>query len=377
MVADKFLLKDHLFHRSKVERLASELQSVEPGFAREAFIAEAVDRFPELELKGRIHWMSACLRRHLGQDFGNALRTILRALPPPCDPSLTDDDFGDFIYAPYAHFVAEFGCRPELLDTSLEALRQITQRFSAEDAIRPFLKSYPSETLNRLRAWTLDPHYHVRRLCSEGTRPRLPWAQAIRLPLSDSLEILDRLYRDSTRYVTRSVANHLNDLSKEHPDAVLSTLTRWRQEGGQSASELDFIRNHSLRTLVKQGHQGCLALLGYELDLALEVGPLILETSTLRPGETLEFHFWLRSPKAARVVIDYQIEFQNKKGCMDSRKVFKLKALALPPNEKVVLRKSHPLRAQMTTRTLYPGAHRLSIQINGTRQLVEDFVLES
>ena len=177
----RFSLKDQLFHRARVALLAEQLGRVEPAFEQQLFVEKVVARFPQLELKARIDWISQCLRQYLPGDYRQATELILKALPPPCDPDLGDDDFGDFIYAPYGHFVASYGCRVQDLDFSLEALRQITQRFSAEYAIRPFLQSYRMVTLATLNQWTQDKHYHVRRLCSEGTRPRLPWAPAVKL----------------------------------------------------------------------------------------------------------------------------------------------------------------------------------------------------
>ncbi len=144
-------LKDQLFHRANVARVASEIAAVHPCFEAEAFVEETVARFPELELKQRIAWISGCLSRYLPGDFRAAVAVLVAALPPPCDPSKGDGDFGDFIYAPYSHFIAERGCRPEHVAFSLETLREITTRFSAKDAIRPFLNRFPNETLEALQ----------------------------------------------------------------------------------------------------------------------------------------------------------------------------------------------------------------------------------
>ena len=157
--------------------------------------------------------------------------------------------FGDFIYASYSEFVAKNGCVEERLQMSLDALYEITQRFSAEDAIRYFINARPQETLKQLLLWTSASHYHVRRLCSEGTRPKLPWSQKVNIPLTAPLEILSNLFYDTTRFVTRSVANHLNDISKSDAGLVIATLTKWRQSGNQRPQEMDYIVRHALRTL--------------------------------------------------------------------------------------------------------------------------------
>lgn len=233
MTTARLPLKDQLFTREKVELIAGEIKHVDSAFQADEFVTMVVAQFPELELKARIAWIATCLERHLPRDFREAASALVRSLPAPAHPALSDGDFGDFIYAPYVEFVAQHGCTAEDLEFSLAMLREVTTRFSAEFAIRPFLDAFPDQVLTTLLAWTNDQHYHVRRLCSEGTRPRLPWARNLTLPYDVGIPILDRLFADTTRYVTRSVANHLNDVSKKNPELALDTLERWRNsEGG-------------------------------------------------------------------------------------------------------------------------------------------------
>ncbi|MBZ0243392.1 MAG: hypothetical protein K8F24_09280, partial [Bacteroidales bacterium] len=179
----KVLLKDQLFNQVKVERLACEIEQVYPAFERSAFVHEVMAGFPARELKERISWMTACLRKYLPDGYKKVVSVMLKALPEPCDPGLSDNDFGDFIYTPYTDFVAQYGCTKAHLDFSLHALREMTTRFSAEDAIRYFINTFPEETLKALLIWSKDDHYHVRRLASEGTRPKLPWSQKIVIPV--------------------------------------------------------------------------------------------------------------------------------------------------------------------------------------------------
>ncbi len=251
---ERFSLKDHLFNRGSVTTLAEQVRTASDVFDADAFVAMVMDGLPERELKQRIDWISHCLRQHLPHDYRDAVRVILAALPPRLDENLTDNDFGDFIHAPYAHFVAEYGCTPEDLEFSLEALREITMRFSAEFAIRDFINAFPETTLATIASWAADPNYHVRRLCSEGTRPTLPWARRLVIPVEATIPVLDRLYADPTRYVTRSVANHLNDISKVDPDLTLATLQRWQSTGEQDPAEMRFMLRHATRTLIKKGH---------------------------------------------------------------------------------------------------------------------------
>jgi 3-methyladenine DNA glycosylase AlkC len=242
----KFSLKDHLFNQLKITKIAHEIHRVYPAFDENQFIQRTVGKFPELELKERISWISDTLKVFLPENYREATTILLESLPPPNDNTKTDNDFGDFIYAPHADFVAKYGCKEEYLSFSLKALKEITTRFSAEDAIRYFINAFPEETLRELQTWSLDPHYHVRRLASEGTRPKLPWAQKINIAVEKALPILDNLFSDTTRFVTRSVANHLNDISKIDPELTLSTLNKWQQSQKQNPKEMEYIIKHSL-----------------------------------------------------------------------------------------------------------------------------------
>ncbi|MFI6333296.1 hypothetical protein ACIBBG_34280 [Micromonospora chersina] len=260
MTAARLPLKDQLFTREKVELIASEIKHVDSAFKADEFVTAVVAQFPLLELKARIAWIATCLKRRLPRDFREAASVLVRSLPAPADPALSDADFGDFIYAPYAEYVAQQGCTAEDLEFSLATLREITTRFSAEFAIRPFLDAFPGEVLATLLVWTEDRHYHVRRLCSEGTRPRLPWARNLTLPNDVGIPVLDRLFADPTRYVTRSVANHVNDISKKNPDLALDTLERWRNSGLQQPREMHYVIRHGARTLRRADHPRALDL---------------------------------------------------------------------------------------------------------------------
>ncbi|MGL5824888.1 MAG: hypothetical protein ACRCYU_08735 [Nocardioides sp.] len=359
-----FSLKDHLFHRDKVAMLAGQLASAYPSFDASGFVDEVVSRFPELELKQRISWIADCLVRHLPTGYRDAVTVICRALPEPLDDTRSDGDFGDFIYAPYARFVADHGCTAADLEFSLAALREITMRFSAEDAIRAFINAFPDQTLTTLETWAGDANYHVRRLCSEGTRPRLPWSGKLSLPATAAIPILDRLYADPTRYVTRSVANHVNDISTVDPDLATGTLRRWQSQGGQNPAEMAFIVRHATRTLIKKGHPDALALRGMTAAPRVEVDGFEL-TRQVALGDALEFSFELIALEPAELIVDYLIVFQGKSGGPTGRKVFKLKQLSLAGGERARVTKRHPLRAAMTTRQIYPGRHELCLQING------------
>lgn len=227
-----------------------------------------------------------------------------------------------------------------------------------------------------LQTWTKDPHYHVRRLASEGTRPTLPWAKKITIDYTAPLPILNALYSDPTRFVTRSVANHMNDISKVDPDLVIKTLKRWQKEGKQDPKELDFITKHSLRTLEKDGHPAALKLLGYDSQ-AFTITDFTLHTPTVLVGEALEFSFNITSTSTTdqTLLVDYHLYFRKANGSL-APKTFKIAKTTIKPGETLSFKKRQPLRP-MTTRTLYPGEHRMELQINGQVQPKVSFTLKS
>ena len=182
-MAQGFSLKDQLFNDEKTRYLAGLFAKADAPFDADAFHAKVMSRLLELELKERMTWIADCLQEVVPGELPQVAPVILRALPPPLDPTKTDDDFGDFIFAPLGEWVVAIGL--EYPDQSLDLLAEITQRFSMEWAIRPFLNRWPDQVLARMQEWCAHDSYHVRRLVSEGTRPRLPWGQAIGLELND------------------------------------------------------------------------------------------------------------------------------------------------------------------------------------------------
>jgi 3-methyladenine DNA glycosylase AlkC len=363
---EKFLLKDSLFNKKKVVQIASEIKAVYPEFEDKIFVKKIVTKFPELELMERVYWMRDCLKEFLPEDYQAAVKVLLESLPPPSDPTLSDGDFGSFIYSPYSYFVAEYGCEKNNLLFSLKALRQMTTRFSVEGPIRFFINKFPRETMAELSKWARDSHYHVRRLSSEGTRPSLPWAKKIGIPYEDATEILNALHSDKTRFVTRSVANHMNDISKIDADLVVKMLKVWRKLGRQEAKELDYITRHSLRTLVKEGNEGALQLLGF-FAKEIKVSNFEIKKPKVKIGESVEFSFEIvsTSNKSQQLMIDYVLHFQKASGEL-SPKTHKISKKIISSKEKISIQKKHPLKI-MTTRKLYPGVHKIELQINGKK----------
>ena len=126
----------------------------------------------------RLDWMADCIEGHLADDFVTMADQLEAMMPAPLDPSLKDDDFGHFIHAVPGILDVRHGLEAHR-ERALDLLYEATKRFSMEFYIRAFLNRWPEETLARLKVLSGDENYHVRRLVSEGTRPKLPWAKAV------------------------------------------------------------------------------------------------------------------------------------------------------------------------------------------------------
>ncbi len=361
-MAEKFSLKDHLFNAETVGLLGNHFEKA-GVFKAAPFIQEVLGQMAPLELKERIAMIADVLANHLPDDFPAAAQAIRAALPPPLDPTLRDDDFGHFIYAPLGVYVENHGLEDHC-DLGLDMLEQITQRFSMEYSIRTFLNRWQDVTLERMQDWTRHDHYHVRRLVSEGARPKLPWGKAIGLTPAQTLPLLDTLHSDPARFVTRSVANHLNDISKSDPDVVIKRLEDWQTAGQQNVKELDWMRRHTLRGLIKAGHAGAMTHLGCRPDVTVNLSQFSITPDVLARGGAADIALTLTTQQDAPLIIDYVIDFMKANG-KTAPKVFKLKVLDAKAGIAIPLKKKHVFKDNATTFTLHPGAHHLHIQVNG------------
>jgi len=372
MAEESTLFKDH-FNEPLVYWMSAEIQRTYPTFAGDAFVEQVMSKLESLELKGRIKHISEALHQHLPDDYPQALQILLTLLGDAqhtYEEGMFNDDW--YIMA-IAYFVEVYGL--DHYDESMNAMLEITKRWSAEFAVRPYLTRYPEKTLAILETWAKDDNEHVRRLVSEGTRTRLPWAS--RLPQfienpQPVLHLLNQLKDDSSQYVRRSVANNLNDISKDHPQRVIQTLQEWNQ---QPTDGIQWITRHALRGMVKAGDADALRLLGYG-EAQVELLNLTLEPALIRMGDTLEIRFDLRSTgeKSQQLMIDYRIHFVKANG-KTSPKVFKLSTKELDAGETLTVQKRHPIKP-ITTRVYYAGVHHLDIQVNGNVIAGSDFTLE-
>jgi len=367
-----FSMKDRLFNAATVEQLAQGVARALPGFPVAAFSASVLAQFPQLELKACIECMADALVDYLPTDYSQATKVLEQSLPPRLDPTLSDDDFGHFIWAVPSEFAARHGCTADRLRASLGLLHAATQRFSAEFAIRPFLRDFPEETLTFLRNCVNDDNYHVRRLASEGIRPLLPWGLRLNLPTTDVLGILDALHADATRFVTRSVANNLNDVAKTQPDAVLAQLRDWQAQERQQSAELDWMTRHALRGLVKADHPQALLMLGYPTKPRFKLSQVVC-AEQVKIGDTLDWSGSLTSQAAQKLKILLRVHYLKANG-RHAAKVFALKDVELKKGGVLALNKKLPFKA-MTTRALYPGEHHLELVVNGVARGKRSFAL--
>ena len=362
MAEKKFSLKDQLFNAESLGALSVEYAAGLPGFDAEAYTKAALSGIADRSLVACLDWFADCLEPYLSTDFNEMADQLEATLPPPLDPTRKDDDFGKFVHSVPGVLAVRHGLEHHR-DRALDLLYAATQRFSMELYIRDFLNRWPNETLERMMAWAQDDNYHVRRLVSEGTRPKLPWARAISLAPEDALPFLDTLHADGTRFVTRSVANHLNDIAKIDPALVVATLRRWREAQKQNAKELDWMTRHALRTLIKQGDPGAMDLLGYRQDADVKAD-VRFAAQVVEIDGFLEFEVDLLADVDLPVVIDYRLTFARPSG-KTGQKVFKLKTTKLKAGVPMTMSKRHRLIGDATTFTLHPGPHDVAVQING------------
>ena len=348
----------HWISEPLVTRIANSIAAQYPDFSRANFLRCAFFLRP-LELKDRVRHVREALHDHLPKSYPKALKVILS--------SARSGDLQGFDLWPYSDFIQTYGM--EHLDRSLSALRDLTPLFTSEFAVRPFILKHPQPTMSFLLGCARSEDLHVRRWASEGTRPRLPWGEKLRPFITDpapSFSILEKLKFDEELYVRKSVSNHLNDIAKDHPEAVLKILGRWSKLAGKKhAKKIEWIIRRSLRSLIKNGNPQALKLIGADPKAKIRVHGLKLRKQTFTMNEKIEFAFRIESDskKSQKVVIDYVVHYV-KFNHETTPKVFKLKTFTLEPGQVVGLVKKHPLKP-ITTRRYYGGKHRLEIQVNG------------
>jgi 3-methyladenine DNA glycosylase AlkC len=363
-------LKNH-FGPALIRRVAESLKRAYPALDADAFEAEARRGLDDLELLDRARHVARALHAHLPRDFERASAILVASLGPPLDRT-EGLGMSVFMYLPHVLYVAEHGLGH--FEASMRAQHALTQRFTAEFSLRSFYERYPQATLARLAAWCADPSVHVRRLVSEGTRPRLPWAPRLRALQDDPspmLPLLERLRDDPEEYVRRSVANHLNDIGKDHPDLLVEVARRWMDSAPPARVRL---LRHALRSLVKKGDAGALGVLGFGAAPSVRATGRVTPRRVAEGGRvTVAIDLENTTRRTQRVAVDLAIHFVKASG--EARpKVFKGRELTLAPGERGSVEKTISL-APMTTRRHYAGHHRVDAIVNGRAEPIGGFDL--
>ncbi|MDP3821856.1 MAG: DNA alkylation repair protein [Burkholderiales bacterium] len=358
----------NLINKGTVEAIGMALQKAWPAFDRKRFQKLAQTGLDALEFKARARHVSAALESTLPEDFDQAAALLEATLAPPGaqnDPrwaQVGNGSLAGWAVWPMGEYVSRRGLQSP--HRGLATLHALTQRFTAEWPIRAFIEQHPELTFATLALWARDPSEHVRRLVSEGSRPRLPWGLQLKGLIKDpapTLPLLLALQDDASDYVRRSVANHLNDIAKDHPALV----AEWLEEHLTDASpERRALLKHATRTLVKKGDPRVLKAWGLGKPLRGSA-TLAITPKRVSVGDSLELSMTLASSaaRAQKLVIDYAVHHVKANGST-SDKVFKGWVLELAANEERTLRKSHSMRL-ITTRVYHAGHHAVDLRING------------
>lgn len=361
------------FSAENARIIAERLRAVHPGFQMAAFRRGLEAELDPLELKDRMKKVADRIEQCLPMEVPELFRVLVAALA-----NHEDDRTGlsGFQVWPLTEIVARRGLAH--FKASMEALHEMTRRFTAEFAIRPFLREMPDRTLAQLSKWCTDPDEHVRRLVSEGSRPLLPWGgnlPALMEPPFPTLKLLERLYLDPSDYVRLSVSNHLNDLSKRHPGVVVGLLQQWGDRH-PNHPQLEKLAKHACRTMLKNGHERAMELLGFGKAGAVTIERMHLPQPKIRLGEALAYELTLcnHSRKAVKVMFDYAIHHVKANGAL-SPKVFKGRTRILAAGERWEITGRHPIR-KITTRVYHAGSHAFEPRINGAPSPPTPFELE-
>lgn len=354
----------NLFNKDLIDRMANVISRVSDDFDLKTFVNLAKTGLEDLEMMARSEQISKALDRALPGDFEDQIAVLVAALHPTKTSELSDmetDDQGiaGWAVAPLGAFIARNGMDDPR--ASLAALREMTMRFSAEFAVRPFIQNHPDVAMEHILTWSRDDNHHVRRLASEGSRPLLPWGiklhDFVRDP-SPMLPVLTRLRDDPSEYVRKSVANHLNDISKDHPDLISELAFDWLNDA--PATRVKLVK-HACRGLIKAGNPKALAAFGYGAPKLSNICLEIPDQVSL--GDRLDIQLSFRSDAKQILLIDYVIHFMRANGKL-SPKVFKWTEKKVAADQDILIEKSHAYK-KVTTRKDYAGMQMLSVQING------------
>ncbi len=341
------------------DTLSNRLAKAIKGFDKPLFIKKIFfDGWEQFELKQRMRHVAVVLHGFLPHDFSKAADSLIKITEVLLDGR---EGAMDFLHMFLPDYVELYGI--DDYENSMRAFEKITCYASAEFAIRPFIVKYP-QTMQQMFAWSKHPNMYVRRLSSEGCRPRLPWAMALPALKKDPaqiLPILENLKTDPAETVRRSVANNLNDIAKDNPDVVMEIVKRWQG----SHPDTDWIIKHGSRTLLKKGHDDALDAFGLKRGIKAQVDKLAIAPGKLKIGEkaTLDFLITLKEKQTEKLRVEYGVYYVKANGTAN-RKLFKITENNYSPDKAIAFNRTLRFH-DMTTRKHYAGIHKITIVING------------
>lgn len=368
----------NLFNVEMITLMGFHLKRVWDEFDEQGFVDKATSGLDDLELKERSNQIRVALEVCLPEGFPEAAAIINKSLHPQdiidlSGTTMDGEGIRGWATMPLTDYAGIHGIQD--FDLGMSVQKELTKRGSSEFGVRYFLIENQGRALAIMDEWAEDTNYHVRRLVSEGSRPRLPWAMRLPELIADPaplFQILDKLKDDPEEYVRRSVANNLNDIAKDHPDVVAGIAKKWLRNASPERAKL--VR-HACRSLVKAGHQKTLSALGYEKP-QVSLVKLDVLTPTVTFGGALEFEIQLQSTSdnPQKLIIDYVIHHRKANG-KTSPKVFKWKTVTLKGKAAIAVSRKHAMRP-ITTRKYYEGVHGIEISVNGEKFGYQEFELK-
>ncbi|MGF1791430.1 DNA alkylation repair protein [Photobacterium profundum] len=364
------LFKD-IYSQEFYDQLSEIILVTIPSFEKETFTQLIFnDNFIHYELKERMTHTAKVLHHFLSDDFGEATETIKQLIDNLRLAGIKEESI-EFMFFP--EYISVYGI--DKYEESISAFEFITQFTSCEFAVRPYILKYEEKMLTQMVQWSKHPNNKVRRLASEGSRPRLPWAMALPSLKKNPMPIfpiLDTLKNDSCEVVRRSVANNLNDISKDNPNFVIETAQKWLGY----TKETDALIKHASRTLLKQGEPKTLQLFGFD-SKNIMLSNFDILTPNVKIGDALEFSFSITNVnKTCKTLrLEYGLYYKKNNGDL-SRKVFKISEREIEPNKVYKINRKQSFKL-ITTRKFHTGIHQLSIIINGQESQIKDFELVS
>lgn len=353
----------NLYSKQFIQALANAVQHEYEPFAAQQFVKLVFDsQWDQRELKQRMRHITQSLHACLPITYQQQLNILLPVAPL----------FTGYTGTIFPDFVEVYGLQD--IKHSLGALEHFTQYSTSEFAVRPFIMNHTEHMLKQHLKWAKHPNHHVRRLASEGMRPRLPWAMALPMFKKDPIpliQILEQLHQDPSEYVRKSVANCLNDISKDHPELVIQLVNKWKG----ISPETDWILKHASRGLLKQGHTQALAAFNLNHKAKARINQFKLSRQQIALGQKVSFGFTLANDEKKQTAfrVEYRIYF-NKANGKPSGKIFQIGTYTLQAGEQLFIERKHAF-VNLTTRKHYAGLHRIAIVVNGKELAEADCML--